>query len=395
MDDNPPRDIDQNSRSADKPTSHGISRFRETLCAACGCIRRWLRCSFIPERTLEESQKSRWKEHLNKVVHAYNSTVNEATGFSPFFLLFGREPTLPVDLMFPKRREERSQSHTGYAEKWREVMQEAYAIAMQNMKKSARRGQKNYNKRAWSSTLQPGDHFLVRNLTPRGGPGKLRSYWEDVIHVVRARKGPESPVYVVEPLQGTGRRQVLHRNLLLPCPYLVEEPEACGCDLKERNSGNKQRPITRRRIKPHTHQRDTDSSSDDECEMWTAVRYANPTLNAGAEEFCPRTETHKERPEPELIPEEHPEEEQVDDGHSVEEEAESPAVEPESEQSDAETCRDRPKRIRQPRRVYTYEKLGQPTIQQLKTCSVNLDSPSEANYVCSARPSFLYPFQYE
>ena len=82
-------------------------------------------------RTLEESQKSRWKEHLNKVVHAYNPTVHEATGFSQFFLLFGREPTLPVDLIFPRTGEERNQSQTGYAEKWREVMHEAYAIAMQ------------------------------------------------------------------------------------------------------------------------------------------------------------------------------------------------------------------------------------------------------------------------
>lgn len=67
-------------------------------------------------RTLEESQRSRWKEHLNKVVHAYNSTVHEATRFSPFFLLFGREPTLPVDLMFPRGGGRRIQSHAGYAE---------------------------------------------------------------------------------------------------------------------------------------------------------------------------------------------------------------------------------------------------------------------------------------
>lgn len=103
-------------------------------------------------------------------------------------------------------------------------MQEAYAIAMQNMKKSARRGQKNYSQRAWSSTLQPGD--LVRNLTPRG-PGKLHSYWEDVIHVIGGLRGPDSPVYVVEPLLATERRQVLHRNLFLPCPYLVKQPEVC------------------------------------------------------------------------------------------------------------------------------------------------------------------------
>lgn len=37
-------------------------------------------------RTLEETEKSNWKEHLSKVVHAYNSTVHESMGFSPFFL---------------------------------------------------------------------------------------------------------------------------------------------------------------------------------------------------------------------------------------------------------------------------------------------------------------------
>ena len=110
------------------------------------------------------------------MVHAYNSTVHEATGFSPFFLLFVHEPTLPVDLMFPRRGEERHQSQAGYAEKWREVMQEAYAMARQNMKK-------NYNQRAWSLTLESGDHVLVRNLMPRGGSGKLRNYWENMIYV--------------------------------------------------------------------------------------------------------------------------------------------------------------------------------------------------------------------
>ena len=345
-------------------------------------------------RTLEESQKSRWKEHLNKVVHAYNSTVHEATGFSPFFLLFGREPTLPVDLMFPRKGEERNQSQTGYAEKWREVMQEAYAIAMQNMKKSAKRGQKNYNQRAWSSTLEPGDHVLVRNLTPRGGTGKLRSYWEDMIHVVKGRKGPDSPVYIVEPLQETGRRRVLHRNLLLPCPYLVEEPEVCEPSLKEIH---KTRKRTRRQhaAKHNTYPTDTDSSSEEEYHLLTTVRHADPPLNAEAGEFCLRGETPRDRPEVAFTPEEHPEEEHVDERYSVEEETEAPAVESENEQSDAETWRERPKRVRQPRRIYTYDQLGQPTFQQLKTCPVSVRIPSGASRDPSSRSSFMYPFCYE
>ena len=51
-------------------------------------------------KNLAREQKSRWDEHLNKLSFVYNCTRNDSTGFSPYYLLFGRNPRLPVDLMF-------------------------------------------------------------------------------------------------------------------------------------------------------------------------------------------------------------------------------------------------------------------------------------------------------
>ena len=54
--------------------------------------------------TLTPEQKKDWKSHVPALVHAYNCTRNAATGFSPYYLLFGGEPRLPVDVEFGLQR---------------------------------------------------------------------------------------------------------------------------------------------------------------------------------------------------------------------------------------------------------------------------------------------------
>ena len=49
---------------------------------------------------LEKEQKRDWKSHIAPTVHAYNSTKHDSTGYSPYLLVFGREPRLTVDMSF-------------------------------------------------------------------------------------------------------------------------------------------------------------------------------------------------------------------------------------------------------------------------------------------------------
>ena len=50
--------------------------------------------------TLPTVAKSNWKEQLSTLVHAYNCSHSNAMGFSPFYVMFGRHPMLPIDVQF-------------------------------------------------------------------------------------------------------------------------------------------------------------------------------------------------------------------------------------------------------------------------------------------------------
>ena len=47
--------------------------------------------------TLEEYQKSSWKAYVPTLVHAFNSTFQDTTGYSPLLLMFGRHPKLAIN----------------------------------------------------------------------------------------------------------------------------------------------------------------------------------------------------------------------------------------------------------------------------------------------------------
>ena len=50
---------------------------------------------------LKEDKKACWSKHLPELLLAYNATRSAVTGYSPYYLLFGRWSRIPVDYLFP------------------------------------------------------------------------------------------------------------------------------------------------------------------------------------------------------------------------------------------------------------------------------------------------------
>ena len=69
------------------PQSNGqTERFNATLLSMLG--------------TVPSEGKATWTDKVGTLVYAYHSTKSAITGFSPHYLMFGREPKLPLDVTF-------------------------------------------------------------------------------------------------------------------------------------------------------------------------------------------------------------------------------------------------------------------------------------------------------
>ena len=213
-------------------------------------------------RTLPETSKSKWHEALNKMIFAYNSTCHESTGFSPHFLLFGREPVLPIDIILGIDDSIHTTDYTQFANSWRQQMEDAYHAADERSRKSKSSQEKRWEKKPLLTCLKENDYVLVKN-TETGGPGKLRSFWEPVLYKVKEVGGSGDVVHSVQRADGQGRVRVLHRNMLMPCSESLAKELLEDLEKEDHIDKRSERKIqTRAQRKKHEGKEKLESDSE-------------------------------------------------------------------------------------------------------------------------------------
>ena len=194
--------IDKSRTTPYHPMGNGMpERFNQTLLNMLG--------------TLEDDQKSDWKSYVPSLVHAYNSTRHESTGYSPHYLMFGRHPRLAVDAFLGIKPGPERSDKSKYVTDLKKRLEFAYKAASKEAHRQGRRHKTVYDLRVRESQLQPGDRVLVRNVGVRG-KRKIADRWEKDVYLVVDQPNKGIPVYLLKREHGRGRRRMLHRNLLLP-----------------------------------------------------------------------------------------------------------------------------------------------------------------------------------
>ncbi|KAL2092168.1 hypothetical protein ACEWY4_011966 [Coilia grayii] len=169
--------------------------------------------------TLGQETKRTWSQHVPYLVHAYNSTKCDSTGYSPYHLMFGREARLPIDLCFgtsPDGLED--VCHSRYVTKLKEDLKQAYQLASETADKRHQRNKRLYDQRVTFQSLQLGDRVLLRNLGLRG-KHKLESKWSPEPYII-VGKMPNVPVFKIKREDGRPGTKTIHRDHLLPVGQL-------------------------------------------------------------------------------------------------------------------------------------------------------------------------------
>ena len=167
---------------------------------------------------LEQDKKARWSEHLLEMLSAYNGTRSAVTGYSPYFLLFGRKARMPVDYLFPSLHDLPHQTKMEVSvAAMQKRLKEAFAVARHLTSQEAAKQRRYYDRKAGAVALQPGDVVMV-HTDGFVGKQKVKDRWEDGGSIVESQL-EDWPVYKVRCPTADAKQKpkywILHRSHLL------------------------------------------------------------------------------------------------------------------------------------------------------------------------------------
>ena len=191
----------------------GIQKTRTTAYhpQSDGLVERWNRTLLHNLSTCVKDHPESWEDYVRPICMAYNTSIHPTTGFTPFYLMFGRQAKLPVELMYGTPEPE-SQSSTEYATQLESTLTEAYEKVRANTTRQLDHQAELYNEKVHGKPYEVGSHvWVLFPQMPRGKSKKLYRPWSGPFVVV---KRLSNVTYRVQDCSNRRKRMVVHFNRL-------------------------------------------------------------------------------------------------------------------------------------------------------------------------------------
>ena len=141
---------------------------------------------------LVNEKMDNWDQLLKFVQFAYNSSVHSATKCTPFEMMYGRKPKLPLDVFLPNVNIDLQLDPENYAESLKKNLRNAYRLAEINRNSRMNKEKINHDRKSRAANYKINDLvLLLDNSTKKGINNKFRKKW----------KGP----YIVLEVDETGK----------------------------------------------------------------------------------------------------------------------------------------------------------------------------------------------
>ena len=182
-----------------------------------------------------EDNQTDWDLHLQSVMLAYRSTVQDTSVYTPDFLMTGRQINLPIDVMFRGTQQPSTHvPHQSILPKSDRHCSRHTSGSEKNTQSCQRRQKDYYDRRVHGSPYSVGDRLWLHvPYVKRGRSPKLCRPWQGPYTVIK--KLSDVTYRIQQSRNGIRRRQVVHFNRIKP----YSEPS-------ERNSQDVQRLDTDR-----------------------------------------------------------------------------------------------------------------------------------------------------
>lgn len=203
--------IEQRLTTAYNPASNGeTERFNRTM-------------TTMLRKELEDGAHGNWENMLGDVCFAYRASVNSSTLETPYYLLHGRDPNVPIN-QFLDAISEPVPSSSDYIGSLFDRLRFSFQRTREENEKARERQREQYNKRAKLHNYKVGDRVLLDiRVVQKGNSRKFTSKFQGPWRVIRVY-----PNRTADITDNTYKVKTVHVNRLKPLYETMlwrDEPE--------------------------------------------------------------------------------------------------------------------------------------------------------------------------